>query len=75
MSRPEVILCDRCGKEIPVFCAKDNSAKIHLWGLGVNRYSHEQRIDFCAECYEQFVNFLECSERYHDITEEEDGSD
>lgn len=60
MSRPEIILCDRCGEEIPTWRGKQDSAKLHLWRPGQPRGCGEQRIDFCLECYERFVSFLEC---------------
>ena len=59
MSRPEIIICDKCGKEIPSFRAKQETAKIQLWGIGVNRYDYGQRIDLCEECFENFINFME----------------
>ncbi len=60
MSQRTEVLCDRCGKEISrYYDIKNASAKIHLWGVGENRTSAGQRIDFCEECYQKFVTFLE----------------
>ena len=59
MSRPEVICCDKCGAEIPTWCARDCSAKLQVWGVGLPRYENFQRIDLCEECYDGFVTFLE----------------
>ena len=59
MSRPEVIICNKCGKEIATWRATECSAKIQLWGVGEHRYGNFQRIDLCEECYEKFVAFLE----------------
>jgi hypothetical protein len=62
MSRPEIIICDKCGEEIPTWCAKQHSAKIQMWAVGVGRYEGGQRIDLCEECYNKFVAFLETNE-------------
>ena len=67
MAQKTQIVCDRCGKEIvnPASCyhhtyaLKDYSAKITLWGVGEPRSSFGQRIDFCCDCYNKFINFLE----------------
>lgn len=60
-------ICDKCGKEIvnPYGCYRRNykignySAKIHLWGVGIDRSQNPQRIDLCEECYQKFINWLE----------------
>ncbi len=61
MTRNEV-MCDRCGKTKPMRTKNDiiiSFAKIDLWSIGQHRTDAPQRIDFCEECYEKFVNFLE----------------
>lgn len=59
MGKVETITCDKCGCEISSFCATRTSAKIHLWGVGVNRSGAEQRIDLCEDCFSKFVAFME----------------
>lgn len=67
MAQKTEIICDRCGAEIlnpkqcycPTYALKDYSAKITLWSVGEPRSNFGQRIDFCPNCYEKFVNFLE----------------
>ena len=59
MSRKTEVLCDRCGREIPGYDIKISSARIDIWGVGIPRSYHGQRIDLCEECYEKFVAFLE----------------
>ncbi len=59
MSRPEYILCDKCGAEIPVFRAKEDSAKLTVNAPGEYRGCGGQRIDLCAECYQKFIDFME----------------
>ena len=60
MSRPkEIIVCDKCGVELPYWLMKESVAKIHLWGIGVLKSGAFQRIDLCEECYDKFVAFLE----------------
>lgn len=58
MSKREEITCDKCGKDIPVWLAKECSAKITIDIPGEPR-GCGQRIDLCTECYEKFVDFLE----------------
>lgn len=65
MSKKVDIACDKCGQ--PISCSgirtnniRDNSALIHIWGVGYYRgVGCEQRLDLCPECYEKFVNWLE----------------
>ena len=59
MSKNDAIFCDGCGKEIPSYNAKEWSAKIMVWGVGINRYSGGIRSDLCEDCYNKFVAFLE----------------
>ena len=67
MAQRTEIVCDRCGKDItnpkecysPTYSPKDYSAKITLWGVGEPRSSFGQRIDFCEDCYDDFVSFME----------------
>lgn len=59
MSRKTEVICDRCGKEICSYDIMISSARIDVWGCGVLRTSHAQRIDLCEECYQDFINFLE----------------
>ena len=59
MGKVETITCDKCGCEIPSFCATRTSAKIHLWGVGVNRSAEAQRIDLCEDCFCKFVSFMD----------------
>jgi hypothetical protein len=59
MSKREAISCDKCGADIPVWLAKECSAKITLNVPGEYRGYGGQRIDLCTKCYEKFVNFLE----------------
>lgn len=58
MNKNEII-CDKCGAEINYYFQKDISAKIMLWGIGVNRYNRGQRIDLCEECFEKFLEMYE----------------
>ena len=53
------IICDKCGKEIDYYFQKNMSAKLMLWGIGVNRYNQGQRIDLCEECFEEFLKMYE----------------
>lgn len=70
MSQKSEIVCDRCGKDIknphgcymPTYALKNYSAKITLWGVGEPRSSFGQRIDFCEDCYVDFLSFLEGGE-------------
>ena len=58
----KVMKCDLCGAEIPCFSNNqitENSARIDIFGVGVNRTSASQRIDLCENCYERFIRFLE----------------
>lgn len=57
--KTERITCDRCGVEIVSFNVKYISAKLNLWPTGVNRYEPGQRIDFCEDCFNRFIEFLE----------------
>ena len=60
MSQKVEVTCDRCGKMISLYQdIKNSSAKIQLWGIGEYRASGGQRIDFCEDCYIDFVSFLE----------------
>lgn len=59
MGRRIELVCDKCGKEIDAYHQKDEAAKIILWGVGVNRYNFGQRIDFCEECYDRFIEMYE----------------
>ena len=59
MSRKTEVLCDRCGREITSYDIKISSARIDIWGVGIPRSYHGQRIDLCEDCYEKFVAFLE----------------
>ena len=60
MSQKTVVLCDRCGREIPGYLdIKNVSAKIQLWGVGEHRSRCGQRIDLCEDCYCDFVSFLD----------------
>lgn len=61
MSQKIETLCNRCGREIISYDIKISSAKIQLWGVGEYRTGPGQRIDFCEECYERFIAFLEGS--------------
>lgn len=69
MSKKVDITCDKCGQPI-VSCSgirtnniRDISALIHIWGVGHPRgVGCEQRLDLCPDCYEKFVNWLECDE-------------
>ena len=62
MSKVEAIICDKCGKELTAINnaqISKTSARIDLYPIGQPRTYPSQRIDLCAECYEQFINFLE----------------
>lgn len=64
MTRNEV-MCDRCGKTRDIRTKNDiiiSFAKIELWRVGQHRTDAPQRIDFCEDCYEKFVTFLEGGE-------------
>ena len=65
MSRQEIIICDRCGKELTAINnaqISEASARIDLYAIGQRRTCPSQRIDLCEECYERFVTFLESAE-------------
>lgn len=59
MSRPEIIICDKCGKEIPTFRAVRETAKMQLWIVGETRTSGGQRIDLCEDCFAEFINWID----------------
>ena len=67
MSQKASVVCDKCGRDIvnpnKYFSSNHKlfkySAKITLWGVGVERYQNGQRIDLCEGCYEKFIDFLE----------------
>ena len=62
MSRKDVIVCDRCGKEILVFNnvqIREEPARIDLYPVGTNRTYPTQRIDLCAKCYQELINYFE----------------
>ncbi len=62
MSRKDVIVCDRCGKEIVVFNnvqIREETARIDLYPVRASRTYPTQRIDLCAKCYQEFINYLE----------------
>lgn len=64
------IYCDKCGKPIsnpimgycPNYALYNYSAKIQVWGVGVQRYTGGQRMDLCPACFEKFINWLEKEE-------------
>ena len=53
------ICCDKCGKEIDYYNQRRNSAKLVLWNIGENRYNAGQRIDFCEECFAEFLKMYD----------------
>ena len=62
MSKVETVICDKCGRELTAFNnaqISQTSARIDLYPIGCRRTAPSQRIDLCAECFEQFVSFLE----------------
>lgn len=62
MSRRMSYICDVCGAGITGHSAESisgKSAQIKLWSPGEYRAGGGQRFDFCLNCYEQFVGFLE----------------
>jgi hypothetical protein len=62
MSIEKVIRCDRCGKEIRAINnaqISENSARVDLYAMGQRRTCPSQRFDFCEDCYNEFINFLE----------------
>lgn len=67
MAKRASIICDKCGRDIvnpntyysPDYALHKFSAKMTLWGVGVERYQTGQRIDLCEECFEKFINFIE----------------
>ncbi len=59
MSRKTEVLCDRCGKEISAYDIKLSSARIDIWAPGTPRSYTAERIDFCEECYQKFIDFFE----------------
>ena len=62
MSKVEVIICDKCGKELAVINnaqVSSTSARIDLYSIGCNRTAPSQRIDLCEDCYQEFIGFLE----------------
>ena len=62
MARKVEINCDRCGKEISAYDIKISSARIDIWAPGVARSWSGDRLDFCEECYQRFIDFLETEE-------------
>ena len=72
MAQRSSVVCDKCGRDIvnpkgyysPNYALYQYSAKITLWGIGVERYQNGQRIELCPECYEKFIDCLEggCTE-------------
>lgn len=65
MSRQEIIICDRCGKELTAINnaqISEVSARIDLYAIGQRRTCPSERIDLCEECFERFVTFLESAE-------------
>ena len=62
MSKINKIICDRCGKEIEAINnvqVSQNSARIDLYPIGINRTYPSQRIDLCEDCYQEFISYLE----------------
>ena len=59
MSQKVEVVCDRCSKGINSYDIKISSAKIQLWGVNEYRTGPGQRLDFCEDCYFDFVKFLE----------------
>lgn len=59
MSKMEMVVCDKCGKEIEAWRAKQDSAKLQVWGPDAYRAGPGQRFDLCEECYNKFIQFLE----------------
>ena len=62
MSRKQIFVCDRCGKESTAINnaqIRETSARIDLYPIGQPRTYPSQRIDLCEDCYQEFINFLE----------------
>ncbi len=62
MSKVEQIICDKCGKELTAINnaqISQKSARLDLYPIGQPRTYPSQRIDFCEDCYQEFINFLE----------------
>lgn len=62
MSRREIFVCDKCGKELTGINntqIREVSARIDLYAIGERRTCPSQRIDLCEDCFEKFVSFLE----------------
>lgn len=59
MGRKIELVCDKCGIAINPYHQKEMSAKIVLWGIGDYRYNEGQRIDFCDECFEKFIDMYD----------------
>lgn len=60
--RIQKIFCDRCGKEFEAINnaqLSTQSARLDLYTIGQPRTCPSQRLDFCAECFDKFVTFLE----------------
>lgn len=65
MSKVEQIICDKCGKELTAINnaqISQKSARLDLYPIGQSRIYPSQRIDFCEDCYERFITFLETKE-------------
>lgn len=65
MSRTEIFVCDKCGKEITAINnaqISEKSARIDLYTIGQRRTCPSQRIDLCEECFERFIAFFESAE-------------
>ena len=65
MSKHEIIICDRCGKELTAINnaqRSKTSARIDLYALGQPRTYPSQRIDLCEDCFNDFITFLESAQ-------------
>ena len=62
MGKIEIITCDKCGKDLTAINnaqISKTSARLDLYPIGQPRTYPSQRIDFCEDCYQEFINFLE----------------
>ena len=64
MSKVEQIICDKCRKELTAINnaqISQKSARLDLYPIGQPRTYPSQRIDFCEDC---FCEFLEMYEKF-----------
>lgn len=54
----EKIVCNQCGKEIPVFNGHENEGVFHAdyqWGYFSEKDGQRHRFDLCEKCYDSLL--------------------